>query len=157
MIKKALVLAGFVVLCQGVGLLGSLATTPNIEPWYEHLARPSWGPPNWLFAPVWTTLYSLMGVSAFVVWREGTGSPAVRLALRLFGVQLVLNAAWSWIFFYGQQPGLAFAEIVALWVAILAWIVASWRVSRAAGAINIPYLAWVTFAAALNFTIWRMN
>lgn len=157
MMRKVVALVGFVALCQVVAGLGAAATFPNIEPWYEHLARPSWGPPNWLFGPVWTTLYTLMGLSAFMLWREGTSSPKVRLALALFAVQLALNAAWSWIFFYARQLGWAFVDIVALWIALVAWIVAAWRVSRAAGAVNLFYLAWVTFAASLNFAIWKMN
>ena len=147
-----LVLAAFVFGCELVGGLGALATTPNIASWYETLARPEWRPPNWLFGPVWTALYALMGASAFLVWQR-----RARPALALFGVQLALNAAWSWIFFYAHEPGWAFAEILVLWAAILAWIVAAWRASPLAGALQIPYLAWVTFASALNFAVWRMN
>ena len=150
--KQTLVLAAFVVLCEAVGAVGAIATAPNIGSWYETLARPEWQPPNWLFGPVWTTLYALMGVSAFLVWRRGA-----RAALALFVVQFALNAAWSWIFFSAHELGWAFTEIVVLWAAILAWLVAAWRTSPLAGALQIPYLAWVTFASVLNWTIWRMN
>ena len=130
-----------------------MATTPEIDGWYQTLAKPSWNPPAGIFGPVWTTLFVMMGVAGWLVWQRATSiGPLV-----LFGVQLVLNVGWSWIFFGWHQPGWAFVEIVVLWLAILATTLAFFRVSRLAGWLFVPYLAWVTFASVLNFTIWRMN
>jgi len=133
-----------------------VSTTQSGLTWYQGLARPSWTPPDWLFGPVWTNLYVLMAVAAWLVWRQG-GWAGAKAALALFGAQLVLNAAWSPVFFGLERVGAALAVLVALWVAILATAVAFWRCSRVAGILMLPYLAWVTFAGALNFAIWRMN
>jgi tryptophan-rich sensory protein len=146
----------FVVICLGAGGLGAIATTPEIEGWYKTVAKPSWNPPDSVFGPVWTTLFIMMGVAAWLVWQRG-GLKAAALPLTLFGFQLVLNVTWSWIFFGLHQPGWAFVEIVVLWLAILATTVAFWRCSKIAGWLLVPYLAWVSFASLLNFTIWRMN
>lgn len=124
--------------------------------WYASLQKPSWNPPGWVFGPVWTALYTMMAVAAWLVWKRG-GFSAQRRARALFCAQLILNAAWTPLFFGLQQPGLAFAEIVVLWLAIAATLVAFHRVSRAAAWLLAPYLAWVSFAAALNFTLWRLN
>ena len=123
---------------------------------YQQLVRPDWAPPAWLFAPVWTVLYSLIGVAAWLVWRVG-GFRAARTALTLFLVQLVVNALWSWLFFGWHLGGLALADILVLWVLIVATIVAFWRVAPLAGALLIPYLLWVSFAAALNHSVWQLN
>lgn len=123
--------------------------------WFEQLNRPAWDPPNWVFGPVWTVLYILMGIAAWLVW--DCCRDRARTAITLFVVQLVFNAAWSAIFFGLQSPGLAFAEIIVLWALIVATTVAFWRHRTAAGVLLLPYLAWVSFAAVLNFTIWRMN
>jgi translocator protein len=124
--------------------------------WYQALEKPPWTPPGWLFGPVWTILYAMMGVAAWLVWRERgfSGAPA---ALGLFLLQLVLNAAWSWLFFGLRRPDLAALEILILWAAIAATIVAFWRVRPLAGWLLVPYLLWVSFAAALNVAIWRLN
>jgi benzodiazapine receptor len=124
--------------------------------WYASLAKPSWNPPSAVFAPVWSTLYVLMGIAAWLVWRRAgfTGAP---VALGLFLLQLVLNALWSYIFFGLHQPGLAFVDIVALWLVILGTTVAFWRVSVAAGVLLLPYLCWVSFASALNLRLWQLN
>jgi translocator protein len=122
------------------------------SPWFEALHKPSWNPPDWVFAPVWTSLYAMMAVAAWLVWRTGARAP-----LAWWLVQLVLNAAWSWLFFGLRRPDLAFADIVVLWVAIAATIVAFAPASRTAALLLAPYLAWVTFATALNGTIWRLN
>ena len=143
----------FFVVCFAVAGLGSLATTPNIPTWYATLSKPSWNPPNWLFGPVWTSLYAMMAVAGWLVWkREGWGTASL-----CFAVQLVLNLAWSFIFFGAHQTGLAFLEIILLWLAIAATIISFWSVSKTAAALLIPYLLWVSFAAILNFTIWRLN
>jgi tryptophan-rich sensory protein len=124
--------------------------------WYAGLAKPAWTPPNWLFAPVWTLLYLLMGLAAWLVW-ERRGTSGGRWALGLFLVQLGLNALWSWVFFGLHRPGLAFVEIVLLWLALAATIGAFRRVRPLAAGLLVPYLLWVTFAAALNFALWRLN
>ena len=123
--------------------------------WYAGLEKPSWNPPSWVFGPVWTTLYVLMGVASWLVWDRHRG--AAQAALTLFVVQLIANALWSWLFFGIQSPFLAFIDIVVLWLLIVATTIAFWRLRPIAGALLLPYLAWVTFATALNFAIWRLN
>lgn len=146
-----------VAVCEGVGIVSAFFTTRAIPTWYATLTKPSFNPPSWVFGPVWTVLYALMGVAAFLVWREGLSSPGARAALTLFALQLALNFAWSWLFFGIQQPGWALVEIVALWIAIAGTIVAFFPISRAAGWLMTPYLVWVSFAAGLNFALWRLN
>ena len=148
-------LALFLALCLGVGAIGSLATTPNIDPWYNQLEKPAWTPPGWLFGPVWTLLYLTMAVAAWEVWRE-RHRVDVRVALAAFFVQLALNLAWSFIFFGAHAIGWAALQIVALWVAIGWTIVAFRSISVLAVWLLAPYLAWVSFAAAINLTIWRL-
>jgi tryptophan-rich sensory protein len=147
-------LAGFIVLCLAAGALGGLATAQSVTVWYPTLTKPTWNPPAWVFAPVWTTLYVLMALAAWRVWRRGA---IAKSALQLFIVQLALNVAWSFIFFGARNPGLAFAEIIVLWLAIIATTRAFWRLSQPAGMLMLPYIVWVSFAAVLNFTVWRLN
>jgi len=147
----------FVTVSLGAGALGSLATRRAIPEWYSQLVRPAWTPPSWLFGPVWTLLYVLMGIAAWLVWQRAGGMRAAAGPMTLFFAQLALNAAWSLVFFGLRQPGWAFLNIVALWALILATLVAFWRVWPLAGALLLPYLAWVSFASGLNFAIWRMN
>ncbi len=123
---------------------------------YAQLARPAWAPPGWLFGPVWSVLYPMMAVAAWLAWRASPG-PAVRPALLLYGAQLAANALWSWLFFAGRQGGWALAEVLLLWVLVLATTVAFWRLRRLAGLLLLPYLAWAGFAGALNFALWRAN
>lgn len=152
-LKAALSLAVWIVISLTAGMIGS-RFMPGA--WYESIAKPSWTPPDLVFGPVWTLLYILMGVAAWIVWRSGAETG--RLApLSVFIFQLALNALWSYIFFGLHKPGAAFAEILALWAMILATLVLFWRVRPAAGFLLIPYLAWVTFASALNYQIWRLN
>ena len=154
MLRSLIGLVLWVAACFAVAGLGSIPTAPAVEGWYRNLPKPSWTPPAGLFAPVWTALYLLMAVAAWRIWvRAGLGSPAVRLFL----AQLALNAGWSWIFFGLRRPGWAAAEIVALWLCLLATTIAFWNEDRLASALLWPYLAWVSFASALNFAIWRMN
>ena len=154
--KQTIGLVVFVALCLGAAALGSAATVPRIEGWYAALDKPSWTPPDWVFGPVWTVLYLAMAVAAWLVWRQ-KGWSGARVPLTLFGVQLALNVAWSWLFFGLRSPGLGFADIILLWMAIVATLVAFWRRSAVAGLLFVPYLAWVTFAAVLNYSIWQMN
>jgi tryptophan-rich sensory protein len=139
-------------LCVLVGVVAGLATTTDTA-WFAELRKPSWNPPSWLFAPVWFTLYVLMGTAAWRVWRARPVNPAIWL----FCIQLVLNFAWSFIFFRAQQIDLAFAEILLLWTLIAATTIAFGRVDRIAAGLMLPYLGWVAFAAVLNGTIARLN
>ena len=124
--------------------------------WYAALHKPSWNPPAWVFGPAWSLLYILMAVAAWLVWREGGWKTQGR-ALGLFLLQWLLNALWTPLFFGMHRPGLAFAENVILWLVLAATLASFWRVRKVAGVLLVPYLAWVSFAAALNFTVWRLN
>jgi len=148
-----------------LGLLGWLALTfvaagigAMFPPgdWYAGLTKPAWNPPNWLFGPVWTALYVMMAFAAWFIWKR-YGLAGALFPLLVFVIQMVLNAAWSWLFFGLQRPGIAFAEILVLWLAILVTTILFFRLHGVAGLLLIPYLLWVTFAAVLNFTIWRLN
>lgn len=145
-----------VALCFAAAGLASHFTRPAIPTWYEHLRKPAFTPPSWLFGPVWTLLYLSMAVAAWLVWRE-RGCGGVWTALALFLVQLALNALWSYLFFGLRSPAAALAEIILLWVAIFATVLAFWRISHAAGWLLWPYLLWVAFAGFLNLSIWRLN
>lgn len=125
-------------------------------PFYTQLVRPDWAPPPAVFGPVWTVLYALMGIAAWLVWRGG-GLRAAQPALTLFLVQLAFNALWSWLFFAWQRGALAFADILVLWVLIMATLISFWRIRPLAGALLVPYLLWVSFAAALNYSVWQLN
>jgi translocator protein len=151
-----LVLAGFLVLCFGVAALGSMFTSSAMPEWYMSLEKPAFNPPAWVFGPVWTLLYAMMAVAAWLVWREA-GFGGATVALSMFFVQLALNLAWSGIFFGLREPGWAMLEILALWSAIVATLVLFFRHSSVAGWLMTPYLLWVSFAAVLNAAIWRLN
>jgi tryptophan-rich sensory protein len=140
-------------LTLGAGYVGSRFP---VDEWYEGLSKPAWTPPNWLFGPVWGVLYLLIAVAAWLVWRE-SGLAGAAVPLGLFGVQLILNAAWSWIFFGRHEIGLALMDIVLLWTAILATMIAFWRLNAVSGYLMVPYLLWVSFASALNLALWRLN
>jgi translocator protein len=146
-------LVGWVAACFAAGWFGS-----QFQPgaWFEQLEKPAWQPPNWLFGPVWTVLYALMAVAAWMVWKR-YGFRGAPVALGLFALQLVLNALWSWVFFGLQRPGLAFVEITVLAVVLTATVVVFWRRRMVAGLLLLPYLGWVLFASALTATIWRLN
>jgi translocator protein len=146
----------FLVVCFAAPGFGGAVTTPKIETWYSALVKPSWNPPNWIFGPIWSSLYFCMAIAAWRVWRQ-EGFSGATLPLALFGVQLVLNVLWSCIFFGLEMPGLAFAEVLLLWAAIAATMIAFWQRSMVAGILFVPYLAWVSFASVLNFAIWRLN
>jgi benzodiazapine receptor len=150
-----LALAGWVLLCAAAGAVGAFASIHAVE-FYTLLERPSWAPPAAVFGPVWTLLYMAMAVSAWLVWRERAWSRA-RGALGLFVLQLGLNALWSWLFFAWHRGALAFADIVVLLALIVATVVAFARIRRAAAWLLAPYLVWVCFAAALNYSVWQLN
>lgn len=160
-----LALVAFIAISELAGGVGSLFTLSAIPGWYANLAKPALNPQNWVFGPVWTALYLLMDIAAFLVWRKGFARAearremrrAVRTALIIFGIQLVLNAAWSAIFFGAHSPGGALLTIILLWLAILATIITFYKISPAAAYLLLPYIIWVSFAAYLNFGIWRLN
>jgi tryptophan-rich sensory protein len=146
-----------IIACLAAGAVGSIFTRSAIPTWYATLEKPSFNPPNWLFAPVWTLLYIMMGIAAFLVWRKELENRQVRIALIVFLVQLVLNALWSVVFFGLESPLCGLIVISALWVAILFTVLKFFRISSAASVLLWPYLLWVTFAAVLNVSIWLLN
>jgi len=148
-------LIGWLVVSFAAAAAGAVATS-SAGSFYEQLTRPGWAPPAVLFGPVWTVLYFLMGIAAWLVWRE-RGFAEAGTALTLFLVQLALNGLWSWLFFAWQRGAWALGEVLLLWVVILATLVAFWRVRPLAGMLLVPYLAWVTFATALTYALWRAN
>ena len=149
-------LVASVILCQIAGFLGSLFTTPAIPTWYATLRKPFFTPPNWIFSPVWISLFILMGISLFFVWRR-QGHPQLKKALIFFFVQLILNVLWSLAFFGLRLPLLGLIDIILLWIAILLTIQKFLKVSKFAGVLLLPYLLWVSFAALLNFSLWIQN
>lgn len=154
-VNQGLGLVAWLLASFATAAVGALASV-NAAGFYGQLVQPSWAPPDWLFGPAWSVLFVLMAVAAWLVWREH-GFRGARLALTLYVVQLVLNALWSWLFFAWQLGAVAFAEIALLWTLIAATIVLFWRLHRAAAILLLPYLAWVSFASALNLTLWRLN
>jgi tryptophan-rich sensory protein len=153
--KSWLVLILFLAACLGAGGMGSFFTGNSVREWYPGLRKPPGTPPSWVFGPVWTALYVLIAVAAWLVWNQyGAGA---RPALLLFFGQLSLNVAWSAIFFGSRKPGLAFAEIVVLWLAVASTAVIFTSLLPVAGILLVPYWLWVTFAAYLNLGIWRLN
>jgi len=142
-------------MCFAASSVGAIASI-QAKSFYGQLVQPDWAPPPSVFGPVWTVLYALMGIAAWLVWRSG-GFRTNRQALTLFLVQLALNALWSWLFFAWHRGGLAFTDIVVLWLFIAATIVFFWRVRPLAGVLLIPYLLWVSFAAVLNYSVWQLN
>ncbi len=146
-------LAGWLTLCFAASFGAIFVSTGD---WYAALQKPAWNPPPWVFAPAWTLLYILMGVAAWLVWREG-GWKAHGLALKMFLLQWLLNALWTPLFFGLHRTAAALIEIAALWLVLAATTILFWRVKRSAGLLLVPYLAWVGFAASLNYAIWRLN
>lgn len=153
--KQIVGLVGWLIISFIAAVIGGAASV-QAGPFYTQLVRPDWAPPPSIFGPVWTVLYALMGIAAWLVWRVG-GFRAARPALALFLVQLALNALWSWLFFGWQRGALAFADILLLWALIVATVIAFWRIRPLAGALLVPYLLWVSFASALNYFVWQLN
>jgi translocator protein len=151
--RSALALAGWLALSFAAAAVGGFFLPGE---WYAGLQKPSWNPPNWIFGPVWTALYTIMAIAAWLIWKRG-GFAGQHVALSLFLAQLLFNALWSPLFFGLRQPALAFADILLLWLTLLGTVAAFWKVRPLAGALLVPYLAWVTFASALNFALWRLN
>lgn len=150
-------LVGFVLVCELAGGIGSLFTTPAIPTWYAALNKSPLNPPSWVFAPVWTTLYLLMGIAAYLVYRHLGDAAGAQAALWVFVLQLALNVLWSIIFFGLHSPAGGFAVIVLLWLAILWTIILFMPISTAAAWLLAPYLLWVTFASYLNYSVWMLN
>ena len=146
-----------IAVCLAAGGIGGLFTAKSVKTWYPTLKKPRFTPPRQAFGPVWTTLYILMGISVFLVWREGLAAPGVTLAFILFWVQLAFNVAWSAVFFGMRHKGGGLAVIVILWLLILGTIITSFRVNAAAGGLLIPYIVWVSVATYLNAGLWRLN
>lgn len=155
-INNSIKLVVSVVLTVGLGSLGGLFTVREIPVWYAGLQKPSFNPPNWLFGPVWTLLYVLMGISFFLIWKQKV-STGRNKALTWFGVQFLLNFCWSMIFFRFHQTGWAMLEITFMWVAILITLLQFGKISSRAAWLLVPYLSWVSFASVLNYAIWQLN
>lgn len=155
--KSKLMLILAILVCELAGVIGSFFTIPSIGSWYSKLIKPSFSPPNWLFGPVWTILYLLMGVSAYLVWEKGIKKKNVKNSLAVFGVQLALNILWS-IFFFGlHSPLYGLITIALLWVAIAVTLLKFYKISKTAGLLLVPYILWVSFAMVLNFYLWMLN
>jgi benzodiazapine receptor len=154
--KTILAIIISIIIAQLAGAIGSIFTASNIETWYVFLEKPSFAPPSWLFAPAWITLYTLMGIAAFLVWQKREMAKA-KSALYFYFTQLLLNAIWSIAFFGLQSPFLGFLVIIILWLLILITLVKFWKIRSLAGVLFIPYIIWVSFAAVLNFAVWQLN
>ncbi len=151
--QRFLTASGCLFVCFLPGIFGGRFAPGS---WYQGLVKPALTPPGWVFPVAWTILYLMMGISLFMVLRDAKHA-ALKTALPAFALQLILNGLWSWIFFGLQRPGLAFAEILVLWLTIVISAALFWKIRRAAGLLLLPYLGWVTFAAWLNFGLWRLN
>lgn len=149
-------LIGSILVCNIVGVIGALVTNPRSD-WFVELNKPWFNPPGWIFGPVWTMLYTLMGISIYLIWKDGFFTPERRTARAIFIFQLVLNSGWSYVFFGMREIGMALVLIICIWLAIVATIIAFYRVHKLAACLFIPYLLWVTFASILNFSLWRLN
>lgn len=153
MLRSTLVLLAFLGVCFGVAASGALSPPGD---WYRGLQKPSWNPPAWVFGPVWTALYITIAIAGWMAWRQG-GLAAAWPAFAVYAFQLLCNGLWSWFFFGMHRPGLALADLILLWCGILATVILFYRIRPLAGLILLPYLAWVTFAGVLNWTLWRLN
>ncbi|MBN2014147.1 MAG: tryptophan-rich sensory protein [Candidatus Altiarchaeota archaeon] len=153
-IKK---LIAAILICNLAGIVGSVFTASSVGTWYQTINKPGFTPPGWVFAPAWTTLYILMGVSMYLIWIRGLQTPGVKTSLVIFSSQLLLNTIWSILFFGLRNPFYAFVEIIFLWILIVASIVSFYRIDRRAAILLIPYILWVSFAAYLNYSVWQLN
>ena len=156
MIKNWLKLIISILICQTAGFIGSLFTSSSVRTWYPYINKPGFTPPDSVFAPVWTLLYVMMGVSLFLVWKVYREKD-IRSAVKIFFIQLFLNTAWSFFFFGLKSPLFGFVVIIILWLAILFTIIKFFKISRVAGYLLIPYIAWVSFASVLNLSIFLLN
>jgi benzodiazapine receptor len=150
-------LALCIIICQLAGVFGFIFTSSSVLTWYPTLVKPSFTPPGWIISTVWISLFALMGISLFLVWREGIISMEWKMALVIFFSQLLVNVLWSWAFFGKESPLAGFVVIVVLWLLIMQNIIRFWPISRFAALLLVPYILWVSFAAFLNYTILRLN
>lgn len=155
--KDVVTLLVSILICQGAGFIGSLFTQPAISTWYATIEKPPFTPPNSWFSPVWITLFALMGISLFLIWRRGLAEREVRVALGCFGSQLIFNILWSALFFGLRSPLAGLIDIAVLWIAIAFTIFCFSKISKASGLLLLPYIVWVSFAVVLNASIWRLN
>lgn len=156
-ISNTLKLISAILICEIIGIIGSLFTIPAISGWYAYLAKPELAPPNWIFGPVWTLLFMLMGIAMYLIWKKGLERRDIKIALGVFACQLLLNLLWSIIFFGLRSPGGAFIEIIFLLLAILTTIIVFAKISKPAAWLLAPYILWVIFAAYLNYAIYSLN
>jgi tryptophan-rich sensory protein len=156
-IKNIAKLASAIIICQLAGVIGSVFTSSSVQTWYTELTLPSFAPPGWFIGIVWITLYTLMGISLYLVWNKGLRNKRVKNSLYLFGLQLILNALWSILFFGLRSPLFGLIEIIILWAAIVLTILRFYKISKKAGLLLIPYIVWVSVALVLNFSIWWLN
>ena len=146
-----------IIFCQIAGAIGAIFTMPAINNWYAGITKASFNPPNWIFLPAWTILFTLMGISLFLIAEKGIKEKKVNAAIAFFAIQLILNIVWSLLFFGLKKPMFAFFEIILLWLAILGTIIKFYPISKKAAWLLVPYLLWVSFAAILNFFVWQLN
>jgi tryptophan-rich sensory protein len=156
-LREVPMLIGSILIPLVIGYIGAIVTLPQISTWYSSLSKPWWSPPNWLFSPIWTTLYLLMGIALFLVWREGLHRRDVRFAILIFSVQLVINLLWSVVFFSFHALFGSFILVMLLWLAILANIIAFLIISKWAGLLLVPYIVWVSIASYLNYSVYLLN
>jgi tryptophan-rich sensory protein len=156
-LKEILKLILSIVVVFIAGSIGNYFTITEITTWYTALAKPTWTPPNWVFGPVWTTLFILMGIALYLVWSKGLKRKDVKIAIGIFAVQLILNTSWSIIFFGLHSPLGGLITIIILWIAILANIIVFYRISKPAGFLLVPYIVWVSIAAYLNYSVYLLN
>lgn len=156
-LKNIVLLLFCIFLCQLAGVIGSYFTINSIPTWYASLNKPSLNPPNWIFGPVWISLYTLMGISLFITWKNRKRLKGIKSTMTIFFLQLLLNTLWSIVFFGMHNIGMALVVIIFLWIFILAMIVTFFRISKSAGLLQIPYLLWVSFAIYLNYSIFILN
>ena len=155
--KDTLKLISAIIICELAGIIGSIFTFSAIPTWYATLTKPALNPPSWIFGPVWTTLYALMGIAAFLVWKKGWNRKNVPKALSVFSLQLILNASWSIVFFGLHSPGWALVNIILMWLAIVWTMILFYKISKPAMWLLVPYILWVSFASYLNYAIWVLN
>lgn len=146
-----------ILICQSAGFIGSFFTVSSVSTWYLTISKPFFNPPSWLFGPVWISLYLLMGISLYLIWNKEINNKQSKIAVKVFGLQLVLNSLWSIIFFGLRNPLFAFIEIILLWITIIFTIKYFYKISKKASYLLIPYILWVSFAAILNFSIYYLN
>lgn len=156
-IKSFFKLLVTIIVCELAGIIGTLFTSSEIPTWYAGLVKPALNPPSWIFGPVWTILYILMGIAVFLVWKKGFSRPDVKKAVKVFALQLILNATWSIVFFGLHSPLWAFVIVVAMWLAIIWTMVVFYKISKPAMWLLVPYIVWVTFASYLNYSIVVLN